>query len=235
MLQKRCTLDGIKPSIDLEDSELLTRFFELIAGSGQDVTPAEKRPVAEAALRMRLLRICCKSVKAANMMPRTLEVLCRHNITSCRDVHCSGHRLHNLSSRRSYCHHAHNDVHTDTGARAVTLYRLSQRSVTRRPIFFLLQAIIAGLERTRVASVKLAACEFVVWVLRHADDGAMAAMAKPAYDRVIASLSMMYPSDSGPAMQLRGFLYQAVGELAQVRASCPPWFRASAPLWHEPS
>eukprot|EP00892_Ulva_mutabilis_P001254 jgi/Ulvmu1/11129/UM071_0012.1 len=149
VLQRRCTLDGIKPSIDLEDEALLTRFFELIAGSGQDVAPTRKRPVAEAALRMRLLRICCKSVKAANMMPRTLE------------------------------------------------------------------AIIAGLERTRVASVKLATCEFVVWVLRHADDAAMASMAKPAFDRVIGSLSMMDPSDSGPSMQLRGFLYQAVGELAQ--------------------
>lgn len=76
--------------------------------------------------------------------------------------------------------------------------------------------IVSGLERTRVASIKLAACEFVVWVLKHADDGAMAAMAKPAFERVIGSLSMMDPSDSGPAMQLRGFLYQAVGELAQV-------------------
>lgn len=77
---------------------------------------------------------------------------------------------------------------------------------------------MAGLERSRIASINLAACEFVVWVLKHADDDAMAAMAKPAFDRVIGSLSMMDPSDSGPAMQLRGFLYQAVGELAQV---CP--------------
>lgn len=80
VLQKRCTLDGIKPSIDLEDEALLGLFFELIAGSSLDKPAAQNRPPAMAALRMRLLRICCKSVKAANLMPRTLEV--RH--TACQ-------------------------------------------------------------------------------------------------------------------------------------------------------
>lgn len=89
VLQKRCTLDGIKPSIDLEDEALLGRFFELIAGSGADKAAPQKRPPASAALRMRLLRICCKSVKAANLMPRTLEVGCtssqQYLTLACRD------------------------------------------------------------------------------------------------------------------------------------------------------
>ena len=74
LLRKKATLDGLSPAVDLESEEFMARVFELLAGSPR-ATPAGtcRLPVAPP-LKIKLYRLCCRSVVSCNMMPRTLEV-----------------------------------------------------------------------------------------------------------------------------------------------------------------
>lgn len=81
LLRKKATYDGLKPAVDLEDETLVSRIFEMLAGSPREsvggvaaaAPVAQKLPVAPA-LRVKLYRLCCKSVTSCNMMPHTLKV-----------------------------------------------------------------------------------------------------------------------------------------------------------------
>jgi hypothetical protein len=87
LLRKKCAIDMQKTAVDLEDSGLITRIFQLILGSPellrQTARAAEsnatatssmwRQPVSHA-LQIRLLKVCCKSVVACNMAPLTLQV-----------------------------------------------------------------------------------------------------------------------------------------------------------------
>jgi Proteasome stabiliser len=93
-------------------------------------------------------------------------------------------------------------------------------------LLLLLQVIMFGLRKNGAVRIKQATMEFVVWVLKHASDKQMAAMAPLAFRGIIHLLQSMDPNDAGSgALQLRGFLYQATGQLAEVRCHSVvvPW------------
>ena len=79
------------------------------------------------------------------------------------------------------------------------------------------QVIMFGLRKNGAVRIKQATMEFVVWVLKHASDASMAAMAPLAFRGIMHLLQSMDPHDNGSgSLQLRGFLYQATGQLAEV-------------------
>lgn len=81
-----------------------------------------------------------------------------------------------------------------------------------------MQVMVLGLRKSVALRVKQATMDFVVWVFKHATDAQMAAMAPIAFKGIISTLQGMDPGDgSSGAPTLRGFLYQAVGQLAEVR------------------
>ena len=75
--------------------------------------------------------------------------------------------------------------------------------------------IDAGISRW-LPQVQQAACEYVVWVLQHASEATMAALAGPALHGTVAALQKLPGGATSAHLPLRGFLYQAVGQLAQV-------------------
>ena len=81
-----------------------------------------------------------------------------------------------------------------------------------------MQVIDAGISRW-LPQVQQAACEYVVWVLQHASAPTMAALAGPALHGTVAALHKLPSGPSAAHLPLRGFLYQAVGQLAQVRSA----------------
>ena len=93
-----------------------------------------------------------------------------------------------------------------------------------------LQVVMFGLRKASATRVKQATMEFVVWVLQQASERSIAAMAPLAFRAVMSLLQAQDPHDAS-GQQLRGFLYQAAGQLAQVRPHCLPcchaYFRAS--------
>ena len=94
----RCSTDGNKPDVSLEDAELIKAMFSLFHGSGQKGAqlPAEQTvQPASAAVRARLMSLLKRSLAAANAFPDNLQVhshacaltlalwraLCKFNLT----------------------------------------------------------------------------------------------------------------------------------------------------------
>ena len=79
------------------------------------------------------------------------------------------------------------------------------------------QVIAAGLYgRNATLRNKQAVMEFAVWVLRHARDKQLAVMAPLVFQGVLNLLSTLEVSENPQVLMLRGFLYQAIGQLSQV-------------------
>lgn len=84
LLRKKCGLDSAKPDVDVEDRALLARVFTLLLGSNGAGGPAGAAAAAVGGgavtqpasypLQVRLLRMCCKSIAAANFFPQSLQV-----------------------------------------------------------------------------------------------------------------------------------------------------------------
>ncbi|CAK0785632.1 hypothetical protein CVIRNUC_008843 [Coccomyxa viridis] len=76
--KKRCSTDGNKPDISLEDAELIKAMFSLFHGSGQKGAqlPAEQMvQPASAAVRARLMSLLKRSLAAANAFPDNLQAI----------------------------------------------------------------------------------------------------------------------------------------------------------------
>ena len=81
-----------------------------------------------------------------------------------------------------------------------------------------LQVIKFGLRDTGAVRIKQATMEFVVWTFQQAGDSQMQEMAQDAFAGIMHLLKNSNAGDHGAgATQLRGFLYQAMGQLAEVR------------------
>ena len=77
MCADRCSTDGNKPEVSLEDAELIKTMFHLFHGSGQKDAqlPAEKTvQPASPAVRARLMSLLKRSLAAANAFPDNLQV-----------------------------------------------------------------------------------------------------------------------------------------------------------------
>ena len=77
MCADRCSTDGNKPDVSLEDAELIEAMFSLFHGSGQKGAqlPAEQTAQpASAAVRARLMSLLKRSLAAANAFPDNLQV-----------------------------------------------------------------------------------------------------------------------------------------------------------------
>jgi hypothetical protein len=80
------------------------------------------------------------------------------------------------------------------------------------------QVIMLGLRKSAALRIKQATMDFVVWVFKQATEQQIAAMAPLAYKGIIQMLQTIDPTETGAgSLALRGFLYQAVGQLAEVR------------------
>ena len=72
----RCSTDGHRPPVDLEDAALVARLFALFHGtpdSAPGVPPAERATPAGPALQARLMGMFTRSVAAANAFPAVLQ------------------------------------------------------------------------------------------------------------------------------------------------------------------
>ena len=73
----RCSTDGNKPDVSLENAELIEAMFSLFHGSGQKGAqlPAEQTvQPASAAVRARVMSLLKRSLAAANAFPDNLQV-----------------------------------------------------------------------------------------------------------------------------------------------------------------
>lgn len=81
------------------------------------------------------------------------------------------------------------------------------------------QVIASGLYgKTATLRVKQSAMEFAVWVFKHATDAQLKPMAPIVFKGLLHMLTTLEISEQSQVMMLRGFLYQAVGQLAVVRS-----------------
>ena len=84
MLRKRCGLDSPKPSVNLEDSGLMAKLFNLFQGSVQPnmsgasqeaaAVPDDQTLPAGVLLQSRLMNLFTKSTAAANFFPGAVQV-----------------------------------------------------------------------------------------------------------------------------------------------------------------
>ena len=73
----RCSTDGNKPDVSLEDANLIQRMFSLFHGSEQksaQLPPDKKALPASPAVRARLMSLLKRSLVAANSFPDNLQV-----------------------------------------------------------------------------------------------------------------------------------------------------------------
>lgn len=89
----RCSTDGHRPAVDLEDAALVTRLFALFHGTPRDapsVPPAERATPAGPALQARLMGMFTRSAAAANAFPAVLQArlaaFCGRNLTLCQNL-----------------------------------------------------------------------------------------------------------------------------------------------------
>ncbi|KAK9834910.1 hypothetical protein WJX81_007994 [Elliptochloris bilobata] len=78
LLRKRCSTDGNRPAVDLEDAALVERLFALFHGTlkgAPGVLPAERATPAGPALQARLMGMFTRSVAAANAFPAVLQAV----------------------------------------------------------------------------------------------------------------------------------------------------------------
>lgn len=59
--------------------------------------------------------------------------------------------------------------------------------------------------------------KFVLWVLENADEDVVACVAKPLLDGAIYALKLLPVAAPTPSPPVRRILYQAVGQIAEVR------------------
>ncbi|DBB07277.1 TPA: hypothetical protein ACH3X3_008782 [Trebouxia sp. C0006] len=160
LLRKRCGLDSPKPSVNLEDSALMAKLFNLFQGSVQPnmggasqeaaAVPDDQTLPAGVLLQSRLMNLLTKSTAAANFFPGAVQV-----ILSC--------------------------VYGTT-----TTVRLKQQGM-----------------------------EFAVWVFKHADDAQLQPHSNVILQKLLQLLNEEGASSDTPTLTLRGFTYQAVGQLAK--------------------
>ena len=84
LLRKRCGLDSPKPSVNLEDSALMAKLFNLFQGSVQPnmggasqeaaAVPDDHTLPAGVLLQSRLMNLFAKSTAAANFFPGAVQV-----------------------------------------------------------------------------------------------------------------------------------------------------------------
>lgn len=234
LLRKKCGMDLPTPAVDMEKPALVKKMLRLIMGS-PELLQANARTAASAAqrrtwqqpashtLQMRLLRTLCTSTAACNMMPLTLQAR----------ICASGALLVCICSSCAYSLDSPTMTPASTQSsqgsaamRLVTQKRVAEQSTSMcgkhvnqaaPPHTARVQVIMFGLREQSPARIKQGTMEFVVWVLRHASDDSMAAMAPLAFRAVIDLMGSMDPYDSASgSVQLREYLYQASGQLAQV-------------------
>ena len=76
VLATRCSTDGHRLGVDLEDAALVARLFALFHGTPGDapsVPPAERATPAGPALQARLMGMFTRSAAAANAFPAVLQ------------------------------------------------------------------------------------------------------------------------------------------------------------------
>lgn len=72
---RRCTTDGARPPVDLEDAALGQRLFRLFHGSpATSAAAGDAVEPASPAVRVRLMGLFSKSIAAANAFPANLQV-----------------------------------------------------------------------------------------------------------------------------------------------------------------
>lgn len=82
--------------------------------------------------------------------------------------------------------------------------------------------IVAGLRAQSAPQIKQATMEFAVWAFQQAKDNQMKVMAPLAFRGMMRMLEKMPPNEGRGSEQLRGFLYEAAGLLAEVCVACVP-------------
>ena len=75
LLRRRCVWDTNRPTVDLEDSSIVTKLYRAFLGDPENV-PVESRTIpASPALKLRLASLMCRSVAAANAFPYTVQAI----------------------------------------------------------------------------------------------------------------------------------------------------------------
>lgn len=72
----KCSKSGAVCGDELEVKDFVHRVFELLAGSPVDTDQHACKSAVSPQLRIKLYDLCCKSVVACKLVPRTLEVRC---------------------------------------------------------------------------------------------------------------------------------------------------------------
>ena len=77
VLMKTCVFDTARPTVDVEDIDVVKSLFEMYLGTMEDsIIPEDQRrqPVSNV-LRGRIVGILCKSIRACNMNPEAIMVV----------------------------------------------------------------------------------------------------------------------------------------------------------------
>jgi proteasome component ECM29 len=77
LLKRLCSIDGPRPSIDLEHPVLISKMMRLFHGTSEDetVTASERKQPASLPIKIRLMHLFNRSIAAANTFPFTVQTI----------------------------------------------------------------------------------------------------------------------------------------------------------------
>lgn len=77
VLMKTCVFDTARPTVDVEDIDVIKSLFEMYLGTMEDsmIPEDQRRHPASNVLRGRIVGILCKSIRACNMNPESIMVV----------------------------------------------------------------------------------------------------------------------------------------------------------------
>lgn len=77
LLMKTCVFDTARPTVNVEDANVIKPLFDMYLGTMEDpmIPEAQRRHPASKALRSRIIGILCKSTLACNMNPESIIVI----------------------------------------------------------------------------------------------------------------------------------------------------------------
>ena len=77
LLKRLCSIDGLRPPINLEDPKIIDSLMQLFHGSVADesISPQERKQPASLPIKARLMPIFNRSIAAANAFPLTVQTI----------------------------------------------------------------------------------------------------------------------------------------------------------------
>ena len=180
----RCSTDGNKPDVSLEDASLIRQMFSLFHGSEQknaQLPPDRKVQPASPAVRAKLMGLLKRSLVAANSFPDNLQVQ-----FPALTVWCLSLLLRWLSILGSVVRIARTcqgDA-KETGSRDLICGTIRYARLVSA-----LQAIFACVFEARgTLRLKHSGMEFAVWTFKHASQEPLERAAKPALQGLLMLL-----------------------------------------------